>query len=74
MECHWSYLDLSNIGIEISKCVNRANTMYCILRNSRIPLFLHKMCTISYDKVAFSIAHNKTVRQHEGVIDRMSVE
>ena len=48
--------------------------MYYILRNSRIPLFLHKMCTISYDKVAFSIAHNKTVRQHEGVIDRMSVE
>ena len=47
-------------------------TVFCEIQE--FPYFFTKCALYLYDKVAFSIAHNKTVRQHEGVIDRMSVE
>ena len=46
-------------------------TVFCEIQE--FPYFFTKCALYLYEKVAFSIAHNKTVRQH-GVIDRMSVE
>ena len=47
-------------------------TVFCEIQE--FPYFFTKCALYLYDMVAFSIAYNKTVRQHEGVIDRMSVE
>lgn len=46
-------------------------TVFCEIQE--FPYFFTKCALYLYEKAAFSIAHNKTVRQHE-VIDRMSVE
>jgi len=47
-------------------------TVFCEIQE--FPYFFTKCALYLYDMVAFSIAYNKTVRQHEGVIDRSSVE
>ena len=57
----------------IKRCHSGMVTTDRVLRNSRIPLFLHrKRNSCLYDAAAFSIAHNKT--GHEGKSYRMFIE
>jgi hypothetical protein len=62
----YRYRKYQNVLAEQTLC-----TIFCEIQE--FPYFFTKCALYLYDKVAFSIAHNKTVRQH-GVIDRMSVE
>ena len=55
-----------------SRYVRLANTMYSVLRNSRIPLFLHRKSHHAFTMWQHLIL--LTIRQHEGKSYRMFVE
>ncbi len=57
-----------------SRYVRLANTMYRILRNSRIPIFLHRRKSNHVFTVWQHIVVLLTIRQYEGKSYRMFVE